>query len=61
MVENKPTEVAKKASTKRDTAKTAPKSQPREVVLLSGGNPQIAKGYWDAPASDGVRSCNIEM
>jgi hypothetical protein len=29
--------------------KTAPKSQPGEVVLLSGGNPQIAKGYGDAP------------
>ena len=27
----------------------APKSQPGEVVLLSGGNPQIAKGYGDAP------------
>ncbi|MGV6873659.1 DUF1801 domain-containing protein [Pseudochelatococcus sp. B33] len=29
--------------------KTAPKLQPGEVVLLSGGNPQIAKGYGDAP------------
>ncbi len=29
--------------------KTAPKSQSGEVVLLSGGNPQIPKGYGDAP------------
>jgi hypothetical protein len=26
-----------------------PKPKPGEVVLLSGGNPQIAKGYGDAP------------
>jgi hypothetical protein len=32
--------VAKKAAAKRDAAKP---------VLLSGGNPQIAKGYGDAP------------
>lgn len=31
------------------TSKTAPKAAPGEVVLLSGGNPQIAKGYGDAP------------
>lgn len=31
------------------TNKTAPASQPGEVLLLSGGNPQIAKGYGDAP------------
>jgi hypothetical protein len=29
--------------------KTAPKAQPGKVTLLSGGNPQIAKGYGDAP------------
>lgn len=29
--------------------KPAPKSEPGEVTLLSGGNPQIAKGYGDAP------------
>lgn len=29
--------------------KTAPQSQTEEIVLLSGGNPQIAKGYGDAP------------
>jgi hypothetical protein len=34
------TKVAKKAVAKRDAAKP---------VLLSGGNPQIAKGYGDAP------------
>jgi hypothetical protein len=48
-----------KAATKRARAKvskprkTAPKSQPRQVAkpvkLLSGGNPQIAMGYGDAP------------
>jgi hypothetical protein len=29
--------------------KPLPKAKPGEVVLLSGGNPQIAKGYGDAP------------
>ncbi len=29
--------------------KSAPKPEPGKVVLLSGGNPQIAKGYGDAP------------
>jgi hypothetical protein len=29
--------------------KTAPKPQSGEVVLLSGGNPQIPLGYGDAP------------
>jgi hypothetical protein len=49
----KSTKVAKKAAAKRIAAKTAkprmtaPKSQ--SGVLLSGGNPQIAKGYGDAP------------
>jgi hypothetical protein len=38
--------VAAKAGKPR---KTEPKSQSGEVVLLSGGNPQIAKGYGDAP------------
>jgi hypothetical protein len=36
----KPTKPAKKA---------LPKPKPGEVVLLSGGNPQIAKAYGDAP------------
>jgi hypothetical protein len=53
----KPAKVAKKAA-KRVAAKgakprkTAPKSQSRPAgtpVLLSGGNPQIAKAYGDAP------------
>jgi hypothetical protein len=52
------TKVAKKAAAKRVAAKaakprkTAPKSQSRKTakpVLLSGGNPQIAKAYGDAP------------
>ncbi len=52
--------VAKKAAAKRVAAtgakprKAAPKPQARKVAkpvvkLLSGGNPQIAKGYGDAP------------
>ena len=54
----KSAKVAKKAAAKRGAAKaakprkTAPKSQsskPAKPVLLSGGNPQIAKGYGDAP------------
>jgi hypothetical protein len=42
----KSVKVAKKAARPR---KTAPKAQSGKVVLLSGGNPQIAKGYGDAP------------
>jgi hypothetical protein len=54
----KSAKVAKKAAAKRVAAKaakprkTAPKSQFRKAakpVLLSGGNPQIAKAYGDAP------------
>ena len=54
----KSAKVAKKAAAKRVAAKAAkprkaaPKSQSRKVakpVLLSGGNPQIAKAYGDAP------------
>jgi hypothetical protein len=54
----KSAKVAKKAAVKRGAAKaakprkTAPKSQSRKAakpVLLSGGNPQIAKAYGDAP------------
>jgi hypothetical protein len=58
----KPAKVAKKAAAKRVAAKaakprkTAPKSQGKssarkaaKPILLSGGNPQIAKGYGDAP------------
>ena len=43
----KPAKVAKKAAVK--PRKTASKPKSGKVVLLSGGNPQIAKGYGDAP------------
>ena len=39
--------VASMAGTKRVAAKAAPKP-----ALLSGGNPQIAKGYGDAPVQE---------
>jgi hypothetical protein len=54
----KPARVVKKAAAKQAAKprKTAPKSLPKssagkaaKPVLLSGGNPQIAKGYGDAP------------
>jgi hypothetical protein len=54
----KTTKVAKKVAAKRVVAKTAKprktasKSKPGKAaqpLLLSGGNPQIAKGYGDAP------------
>lgn len=46
----KPAEAAKKPIAKpAKPRETAPKSPPDEAVLLSGGNPQIAKGYGDAP------------
>ena len=41
------TPAAQKAAAKRSTAPT--KSKPAKPVLLAGGNPQIAKGYGDAP------------
>ena len=42
--------VARKPAAKAAEAKTAnPRSKKKEPVLLSGGNPQIAKGYGDAP------------
>ena len=37
------------AKTSEKAAKPAPKAGAGKVVLLSGGNPQIAKGYGDAP------------
>jgi hypothetical protein len=55
----KTAKVVRKSGAKRATAqatkprKAKPKSQSRKVAepkLLSGGNPQIAKGYGDAPA-----------
>ena len=46
----KSTKVAKKAAAKRVAAKAAkPRKTVPKSVLLSGGNPQIAKGYGDAP------------
>ena len=54
----KPAKIAKKTAAKPVAAKaakpqkTAPKSRSRKAakpVLLSGGNPQIAKAYGDAP------------
>jgi hypothetical protein len=44
----RPAKIAKKTAAKV-ARRTAPKPRPGEVVLLSGGNPQIAKGYGDAP------------
>ena len=37
------------AKTSEKAAKPAPKAGAGKVVLLSGGNPQIAKGYGDEP------------
>src|SRR5262249_51964068 len=48
----KPAKVAKKAPVERAGSKAVGKSPSRKVAkpkLLSGGNPQIAKGYGDAP------------
>lgn len=41
--------MAKKAVKKVAKAKAAPKKKAAQPKLLSGGNPQIAKGYGDAP------------
>ena len=51
----KSTKVANKAAAKRGAAKpaksrqAAPKSRSGNVVVLAGGNPQIAKAHGDAP------------
>jgi hypothetical protein len=48
----KPAKVAKKAPTKpakKGKAKPLKPVRPGEPILLSGGNPQIAKGYGDGP------------
>ena len=52
----KPAKVAKKAAPKRAAKKgmprkPLPKRKPGEARLLSGGNPQIAKGYGEGPRS----------
>lgn len=41
-----------KKTAKRTPAKTKSKSKPIGPVLLSGGNPQIAKGYGDGPVQE---------
>ncbi len=41
--------MVKKAAKKATKAKAAPKKKSAKPKLLSGGNPQIAKGYGDAP------------
>ena len=45
---------APKKAAKRPPAKTPPKSKSKSTgpVLLSGGNPQIAKGYGDGPVQE---------
>ena len=45
----KSAKVAKQAPAKRATSKTASSSKVAQPVLLSGGNPQIAKGYGEGP------------
>ncbi len=40
---------AKKPAVKKPAKKPMPKAKTGEVVYLSGGNPQIAKGYGEAP------------
>ncbi|MCE9530598.1 MAG: DUF1801 domain-containing protein [Planctomycetes bacterium] len=47
MADKKPKKPAKAAAAKPDRAPLKPNAD--GVVLLSGGNPQIAKGYGDAP------------
>ena len=52
MVKKQPPEVAKKLANKRVATKSATKratATSRKVVLLTGGNPQIAKADGDAP------------
>ena len=55
-VSKKSAKVVKKAAPKQVGAKAKPiKNKPgsaKPVKLLSGGNPQIAKGYGDAPVQD---------
>ncbi|RDL48699.1 hypothetical protein BLJAPNOD_04977 [Ensifer sp. M14] len=45
----KPTKTSKKPTAKKAKAGGAAPAALGEVPLLSGGNPQIAKGYGDAP------------
>jgi hypothetical protein len=48
VTEEKPARASKTAK-KGAARKPPPAARPCEVVLLSGGNPQIPKGYGDAP------------
>jgi hypothetical protein len=45
----KSTKVAKPRKSATPSAKSRPAKAAKKVKLLSGGNPQIAKGYGDAP------------
>jgi hypothetical protein len=45
----KSAKVARKVAKATSLSETGPKGQSDKVVLLSGGNPQIAKGYGDEP------------
>ena len=45
----KPAKIAKKTTVKRGAAKTQKPRDNAKPKLLSGGNPQIAKAYGDAP------------
>ena len=47
-MEKTPAKIVRKSAAKRVAAK-ARSSKTAKPVLLSGGNPQIAKGYGDAP------------
>lgn len=48
----KPPKVAAKKAAKAPTRKPTAKSRAAKPVLLSGDNPQIAKGYGDAPVKE---------
>lgn len=47
-----PAKKTKKAATTRTSAKKASRSKTNGPVLLSGDNPQIAKGYGDGPVKE---------
>lgn len=49
MASRTPKTPAKPAKKAAKTRKALPKPKPGEVALLSGGNPQVAKGTGDAP------------
>jgi hypothetical protein len=49
VVAGKTSKTAKKTAKHRKTTPKPPSGKAAKPVLLSGGNPQIAKGYGDAP------------